>query len=172
MPEKRRTEKFPPTIIFHYPNWPYSPFFPFYLHLNLVILQRVVQEAVAQVMTGDLPLMQPMALLVEVVRWDPDPMVTVGLIVILPKMVTLTLAQTLAAVKHLTDYHRLHLVFQVTNENRWLIDDRLTIHILSYMHFWRVSTLTAVHTWEDMNIFLFLRRYLGDEMFVYIGTIV
>ena len=50
---------------------------------------RVAQEAAADlVMTGDLPLMQlPMALLVEVVHQDRDPMVTVDILVMLPKMV-------------------------------------------------------------------------------------
>jgi len=54
----------------------------------LFVLQRVAQKAADQVMTGDLPLMQPpMGLLVEVVLQDRDPMVTVDIIVILHKMV-------------------------------------------------------------------------------------
>ena len=54
-----------------------------------MVVQRVAQEAAADlVMTGDLPLMQlPMALLVEVVHQDRDPMVTVDILVMLPKMV-------------------------------------------------------------------------------------
>lgn len=53
-----------------------------------MVVQKVAQEAADQVMTGDLPLIQlPMALLVEVVLQDRDPMVTVGIIVILHKMV-------------------------------------------------------------------------------------
>ena len=111
-----------------------------YLHY-LFVLQRVAQEAAADlVMTGDLPLMQlPMALLVEVVHQDRDPLVTVDILAILHKMVMWTLVPTLAAAEHLIGCLLLLQVLQVTNINRWLIGDCLTVAVL--IHFWRVRLL-------------------------------
>lgn len=135
-------------------------FFLYFVYLDyMLVLQRVAQEAVDQVMTGELPLMQlAMALLAVVVR-DLDQMVIVDIIVIPHKMVIWTLAPTLAAVVLLTDYHLLHQVLRVTNINKWP-----TFHVL--LHFWSLRLLLPhfipLRIRSRRNS-LFLPGYLGDE---------
>lgn len=150
------------------------PFFTLSLNfLNHFVLQRVVQEAAVQVMTGDLPLTQPpMALLAVVVLWDLDPMVTVDIIVILHKMVTWTLVQTPAAVAHLIDYLLLHQVLRVTNINRWLIGEWWPLYNSCFDTSLEGETVLPLHfihlRIRSSQFFVSARIFRWWEMIVYI----